>query len=268
MADSQEAHPGRLLVATSGFSYADWVGTLYPPGAAKSAYLGLYAREFPAVELNFSYYSQPDRGTLERMVQATPEGFLFSIKAHRSLTHERSGDLAADTRRFKDGVAPLVEAGRLAAVLFQFPYSFHYTPESRRHLEGLCSAFGELPKAVEFRNAEWQRDSVYKGLESWKAAFVNVDAPSLERLPAASDVVTGELAYVRFHGRNRTNWWSGDNVTRYDYLYDAQELQSWLPRIERMLLRARLLLAVFNNHSRGQAVRNARDLITLLARTT
>jgi uncharacterized protein YecE (DUF72 family) len=259
--------PGRLLVGTSGYSYDDWVGPLYPPGTPKSDFLGLYAREFPAVELNFSYYSQPSRGTLERMVQATPEGFLFSIKAHRSLTHERSGDLQADIRRFTEGIAPLVEARRLAAVLFQFPYSFHYTPESRRHLESLCSAFGELPKAVEFRNIEWQRDSVYKGLERWQAAFVNVDAPALDRLPAASEVVTGELAYLRFHGRNRANWWSGDNVTRYDYLYDLPELQSWLPRIQRMLLRARLLLAVFNNHSRGQAVSNARDLISLLGRT-
>jgi uncharacterized protein YecE (DUF72 family) len=258
--------PGRLLVGTSGYSYEDWVGALYPPGTAKNEYLTLYAREFPAVELNFSYYTQPQPGTLERMVRATPEGFLFSIKAHGSLTHEPAQDPTADIRRFREGITPLAEAGRLAAVLFQFPYSFHYTPGSRRHLEALCGAFAELPKAVEFRNAEWQRQSVYEGLRRWNAAFVNVDAPDLERLPPASEVVTADLAYVRFHGRNRANWWSGDNVTRYDYLYESRELEGWLPRIQGMLLRAKLLLAVFNNHSRGQAVRNARDLIALLGR--
>lgn len=251
-------------MGTSGYSYEDWVGTLYPAGSTKGQFLELYAREFPAVELNFSYYTQPQAGTLQRMVRATPEGFLFSIKAHGSLTHEPAEDPRADIRRFREGIAPLVQSGRLAAVLFQFPYRFHYTPGSRRHLETLCRGFAELPKAVEFRSAEWQRDSVYEGLRRWNAAFVNVDAPALERLPAASEVVTADLAYVRFHGRNRANWWSGDNVTRYDYLYDSGELEGWVPRIQSMLLRAKLLLAVFNNHSRGQAVRNARDLIALL----
>jgi hypothetical protein len=142
--------PGaRLLVGTSGYSYPDWEGTLYPPGTPREAYLGVYAACFPVVELNFSYYTQPAARTLERMLQATPEGFLFSIKAHRSLTHEPGEDLAAEVRRFREGIAPLSQSGRLAAVLFQFPFSFHYTPTSRRHLAGLCEAFGELPALCE-----------------------------------------------------------------------------------------------------------------------
>ena len=71
---------------------------------------------------------------------STPPEFLFSIKAHRSLTHEPGEDLAAEVRRFREGIAPLAGSGRLAAVLFQFPYSFHYTPDSRRHLAGLCES--------------------------------------------------------------------------------------------------------------------------------
>ena len=252
--------PKGLLIGTAGYSYSDWEGALYPPGTPREAYLGLYAARFPVVELNFSYYAQPTARTLERMVQTTPQGFLFSIKAHRGLTHEPGEDLAAQVRRFKEGIAPLSESGRLAAVLFQFPYSFHYTPASRRHLAGLCDAFGELPKAVEFRGAEWQLPSVYEGLRRWNAAFVNVDAPRLSRLPEPGEEVTADLGYVRFHGRNRAAWWQGDNASRYDYLYSSAELEEWLPRIARLLARVRLALVIFNNHPGGKAVRNALEL--------
>ena len=260
-----ETSGGRLLIGTSGFSYKDWEGTLYPPGTPKEDYLGLYAAEFPVVELNFSYYVQPAARTLERMVRGTAEGFLFAIKAHRSLTHEPGEDLPADIRRFREGIAPLAEAGRLAAVLLQFPHSFHYTPASRRRLAVLCEGFAGLPTAVEFRSSEWQRESVYEGLARWNAAFVNVDAPSLERLPGPSEQATSELGYARFHGRNRAAWWQGDNATRYDYLYSAAELEEWVPRLERLLARVKIVLAIFNNHPGGQAVRNARELAARLA---
>lgn len=260
-----EEDSSRLLIGTSGYSYEDWVGPFYPPGTPKRDFLGLYASEFPFVELNFSYYSQPTPGTLARMVRSTPEGFLFSIKAHKSLTHQINNDLPAAVTRFKNGIEPLVEARRLAAVLLQFPYGFHYTREARIHLQRLCDALAGLPLAVEFRNDEWQRESVYKGLSRWDAACVNVDEPALPHLPPPTEQVTSSLGYVRFHGRNRENWWKGDNVSRYDYLYNGQELAAWLPMLERMLARVQLLMVAFNNHSRGQAIQNARELHALLS---
>lgn len=254
----------RVLVGTSGYSYDDWVGPFYPQGLNKREYLSFYASEFPVVELNFSYYTQPSASTLERMLDKTPEGFRFAIKAHQSLTHNIGGDLPKEIERYRQGIQPLVDAGRLAAILLQFPYSFHYTPGNRRHLQRLCQSFADLPKAVEFRGSEWQRNSVYRGLSDVKTTFVNVDEPRLPKLPAPTDVVSSELAYLRFHGRNAANWWMGDNVSRYDYLYDTEELSEWLPMIERMLAKARLLLVIFNNHSRGQAIQNARQLQGLL----
>jgi uncharacterized protein YecE (DUF72 family) len=255
---------GRILIGTSGYSYEDWVGPFYPAGMSKQEYLSFYAGEFSAVELNFSYYSQPRASTLARMVENTPADFRFAIKAHQSLTHRIGEDFDREIERYREGIRPLVEADRLAAVLFQFPYSFHYTPECRRHLKRLCDAFADLPKAVEFRSSEWQRDSVYRGLRETNAAVVNVDEPRLPKLPKPTEIVSSDLAYLRFHGRNRANWWKGDNVSRYDYLYDSNELSEWLPMIERMLAKAQLLLVMFNNHSRGQAIQNARELQSLL----
>jgi uncharacterized protein YecE (DUF72 family) len=262
--DSMTTDRNRVLIGTSGYSYEDWVGPFYPEGLNRREYLSFYAAEFPVVELNFSYYTQPEASTLERMIEKTPESFRFAIKAHQSLTHNIGEDLPRAIRRYRQGIQPLIESGRLAAVLLQFPYSFHYTPASRRHLQRLCQSFAELPKAVEFRGNEWLRDSVYRGLSDVRAAFVNVDEPRLPELPGPTEVVSSELAYLRFHGRNAANWWKGDNVSRYDYLYAAEELSEWLPMIERMLARAGMLLVIFNNHSRGQAIQNARELQGLL----
>ncbi len=253
-----------ILIGTSGFSYTDWVGAFYPQGTPQREFLGLYAAEFPIVELNFSYYRQPDPRTLERMVKNTPESFQFAIKAHQSLTHSIEENFTESAQTFKQGIAPLIESSRLAAILFQFPYSFHYTPTARKHLKNICSAFEELPAAVEFRNNEWLKDSVYDGLRSHHLAFVNVDEPALPKLPIPADTVTSDLGYIRFHGRNKKNWWTGDNTSRYDYLYTKEELASWLPLIRTIAKHVKLLLITFNNHRRGQAVRNARDLKQLL----
>jgi uncharacterized protein YecE (DUF72 family) len=216
------------------------------------------------VELNFSYYAMPKTAQLQRMVDRTPQGFLFAIKGHKTLTHERDQGVA-QAAEFREALTPLQAAGRLGAVLLQFPYSFHYERPTRTYLDRLCSALEGLPLAVEFRNDEWQRDSVTEGLEARGVAVVNVDAPQLPRLPEPSSRVTAPLAYVRLHGRNRESWWEGDNTTRYDYLYGEGELQDWAARIRTILRKARTLLVAFNNHFRGQAVQNARMLKGILA---
>ena len=254
-----------ILIGTSGFSYAEWVGPFYAPGTPREAFLPLYAAEFPFVELNYSYYRQPDPRTLERLVRRAPQGFQFSIKGHRSLTHEPGPDPDRDLAVFLEGIRPLREASRLSAVLLQFPYSFHYTPENRRRLQALCAGFEGVPLAVEFRNGEWQRESVQEGLRRLAAALVCVDEPGLPNLPRPEAVATAPLGYVRFHGRNAADWWTGDSAGRYDYLYSRQELAEWVPRLRLLAAGTKLLLVAFNNHRRGCAVQNARDLRDLLA---
>ncbi len=180
------------------------------------------------------------------------------------MTHEIADSWEQDVARFRDGIRPLADAGRLAAVLLQFPYSFAYTPESRTRLAALCDLMKDLPLAVEFRKSDWLRDPVYDGLRERGAALVSVDEPDLPKLLKPSTVVTGDFAYVRFHGRNRTNWWTGDNVTRYDYLYRREELEEWVERIRTILERARMAMLFFNNHRRGMAAQNAIEMRGLL----
>jgi uncharacterized protein YecE (DUF72 family) len=247
-----------VRIGTSGYSYTDWIGPYYPPGTPQRDFLKIYSSEFNLVELNFSYYTQPKAATLERMLQITADDFLFTIKAHRSMTHEITDNLAGMAETFRQGLQPLRISNRLAAVLLQFPYSFHYTPESRRHLDRISKLLEGLPLAFEFRGAEWQRESVYTTMREREIALVCVDEPDLPRLPKPDETVTSGLAYLRFHGRNSANWWHGDNKQRYDYLYSDHELSDWVGRVKRIARKARLLLVAFNNHFRSQAIKNAR----------
>jgi len=105
---------------------------------------------------------------------------------------------------------------------------------------------------------------VYAELEQRNIGIVNTDSPELDKLPEPSSLATSDRGYVRFHGRNRENWWSGDNVSRYDYLYSDEELKEWAARIEKVLAKVKVLFLAFNNHHKGQAVVNAFQLASLL----
>jgi len=254
-----------LVIGTSGYSYKEWIGSVYPEGTNQKDFLKLYAREFHGVELNFSYYRQLEARTIAKMLEIVPQGFLFTIKAYKGLTHEISDNPHTEAVQFKQGVLPMLETSSLGAVLLQFPYRFHYTLENRRYLQKLCSEFEAVPLAIEFRNREWLKESVYDTLRKLDIALACLDEPDLPNLIRPSDVVTAHFSYVRFHGRNKENWWTGDNRMRYDYLYSDQELVDWIPRIRSLAGRVHTLFVFFNNHWKGQAVLNARRMGELLA---
>lgn len=255
-----------VRIGTSGYSYEDWVGVLYPAGSRKADFLELYSQEFDMVELNYTYYSMPNARLTQGMVNKTGSGFQFSIKAHQTITHKIDNSLInKEIEIFLKGIDPICSAGKLAEVLLQFPYSFHYNSENRLLLDKICTGFGTVPLAVEFRNSQWQKKSVTDELTSRNVAMVNVDEPQIDGLMKPDSIVTSQkIGYVRFHGRNKENWWGGDNVTRYDYLYSDKELTEWRSRISTMLVQTAVVLIVFNNHSKGQAVQNARRLKQLM----
>lgn len=258
----------QFRVGTCGYSYPEWVkvGFYERP----SQMLPEYARHFPVTELNHTWYGMPAPEKIERQRRLAPSGFQFAAKLTRTLTHEVDpGRWRDEVLAYREGVAPLVRAGQLIAVLVQLPNRFRRTRTNRAHLAALLEELDGLPMAVEFRNASWARDSVFYELERRRVALVTVDEPPLPGLfPSLPDVVTHpDLIYVRFHGRNRRGWYSGSKERQFDYNYTDPELEEWVDsRLPRMAQKVRRGYVFFNNHVAAQAPRNAEALTRLLRR--
>ncbi len=154
------------------------------------------------------------------------------------------------------------EAGKLGALLIQFPYSFHRTPSTRDWLRRIVETFQNFPLAVEFRHNSWNTPEVFQGLRQHDIAFCNIDQPVINESIGPTEAVTASLAYVRLHGRNYDTWFreTADRDARYNYLYTEEELKPWVARIARMCERAAEIYVVTNNHFQGQAVVNALEL--------
>ena len=266
--NQKEPNACHLFVGTSGFSYTEWVDAgFYPSGTKSGKMLPLYARHFPITELNYTWYQMPRSEAIERQCQQVPEGFLFAAKLTRTLTHEiDSQHWPEHAVSYRNGVAPLVQAGQLVAVLIQLPPSFHRTPPNRKYLAALLDKLQGLPLAIEFRHRSWASDRVFAELERRRVTLVGVDEPDLPGLFPALDVVTNpDLFYVRFHGRNAKGWRSGNMQLQFDYNYADDELHDWVEnRIKPMSDRARRGVLFFNNHVRAQAPENARQMVRLL----
>jgi uncharacterized protein YecE (DUF72 family) len=252
-----------IRLGTSGFSYDDWIGEVYPEDLPKWQWLPFYAKSFDTVELNVTYYRFPEARYVRGWIDRTPDDFLFTVKAHRSLTHERKNP---DVQLFCDSIEPIQSAGKLACILAQFPYSFHSTAENKDYLTNLAKKLDGYPVVVEFRGHDWVNDDTFNLLRGLNLGYCCVDEPRIKGLMPPVAVVTGPLAYVRFHGRNSEKWWQHEFAwERYDYTYTEEELKEWIPKIKDLDKQAPLTLVYANNHYKGQSVDTVNKLQQLLA---
>jgi uncharacterized protein YecE (DUF72 family) len=268
---SSSTREGRVYVGPAGWSYADWAGIVYPvhrpAGFHEASYLAEY---FDTIEINTSFY-QPMRPEMCRRwlarVAANPR-FLFTAKLWQRFTHE-TGATVEDERAMRAGLDVLREANRLGALLVQFPFSFHHTPENRERLEGLLQRFRDYPLAVEVRHSSWNDQEFYSLLHERGVGFCNIDQPVIGRSMKPSERATAPIGYVRLHGRRYDAWFTDDPQAlpdeRYNYLYSLDELEPWTDRIKKVAAHTRSTFVITNNHFQGKAVVNALQLIYLLA---
>lgn len=253
--------PG-VRVGTCGYSYKDWVGPFYPAGMKAREMLEFYAQAFSAVEIDSTYYRVPSAASFASMAERTPKGFLFSVKLPGAATHLPADAtlMPPEVREFREAIEPLAESGKLACGLMQFPNSFKPSPNGEKRLRALRRALREMPLVAEFRHRDWQTHATLELLAELEIGWCNVDMPHFSKLLRESSDAVGQVAYVRFHGRNVKQWWRPETPDlRYDYLYSAEELEPWVDRVADLRAEAgvRETLAFFNNHRSGQAVRNA-----------
>jgi uncharacterized protein YecE (DUF72 family) len=296
---------GRILIGSCSWTDPSLIGCgrFYPPGASSpDARLRYYAEQFPIVEVDSTYYSPPSERNSRLWVARTPPGFVFDVKVHALLTghparveqlppelRETLPASAADKRRIYredagqhaverlwelhgTALAPLAAAGRLGALLFQFPPWFIRSRHAEAYLRSIPA---RLPQgwraAVEFRGGGWLAGEAvadtFRLLEEAGLAYVSVDAPQgfASSTPPLA-VATADLAVVRLHGRNRETWEIKGSAAseRFKYLYTDAELEEWVPRIHHLAERAGAVHVLFNNNYEDWGMRNARRMAQLM----
>ena len=269
-----------VRVGPAGWSYPDWTGYVYPSRRQKGFHEATYLAEyFDTIEINSSFYNpfRPDHAAqwIER-VAANPR-FVFTAKLWQRFTHDISpgaespaiaAATAEDERAVRAGFDVLHAAGKLSAVLLQFPFSFHRTRETVAHLSALLKRFADYPLVVELRHASWQTAETFAMLREAGAGFCNIDQPIIGRSLEPSAEATSPVGYVRLHGRRYDTWFSDDAAVpsheRYNYLYSTEELAPWAKRIEKVAERSREVFVITNNHYQGKGVVNALQLISIL----
>ncbi|MDR2017437.1 MAG: DUF72 domain-containing protein [Syntrophobacterales bacterium] len=256
---------GEIYIGTSGFSFNDWIGEVYPPWIRKQEMLTHYERAFgfKALEVNFTYYALPSKRTMESFVRRTSPDFVYAVKAYKYLTHERGVDFDTMIKAFKDGVSPL--GGSMKALLFQFPYSFVPGNESFDYLKLISDEFAGMGSVVEFRNKKWFDERYMEILSRLSLGYCVVDEPKIKGLLPFFPDVTADVGYFRFHGRNKA-WFNSPMEVRYDYLYTGEELEEFVEPVRKVSESAVLTFAFFNNCHAGKAVKNAQTFIKMLKR--
>jgi len=265
------AERGRVLVGPAGWSYPDWKGIVYPRKRPRGFHEAEYlAQFFDTIEINTSFYSPLDPANCRQWlarVAGNPR-FLFTAKLWQRFTHE--GSLAdADVAEVRPGFDALHAAGRLGAVLLQFPFSFHNTPENHQHLAKLLELFHEYPLVVEMRHSTWNAPEFYSFLHHHGTGFCNIDQPLIGKSIRPSARSTSAVGYVRLHGRRYDTWFSDDPASppeeRYNYLYSTEELEPWAERTEHVAAHSKTTFVVANNHFQAKSIVNALQLIHVLS---
>ena len=271
MRDQPDNPTPRILLGTSGWSYADWEQTVYPSSSRSGRFdpLIFMAKYFDALEINVSFYrpltQRMTTSWVRRLGDDSP--LRFAAKLHQRFTHQRDAMFSGgEVREFLEGLEPLWDAGRFGALLLQFPWSFRNTPKERDWLSMLGEAFSHLPLVVELRHDSWATDEALALLGRLQMNYCNIDQPRLGHCIGPTAISNGRVGYFRFHGRNAETWFDqqAEASARYDYLYDEAELAEWVDRIRDVARESEETYVFTNNHYRGQAPANALQLKSLL----
>ena len=259
----------KIKIGIAGWSYEDWKETVYPRGLKPGERLSYLAGYFDCIEINSTFYAIPTPRLSARWAAVASErpGFVFTCKLIRTLTHEK-GDRGSQANAFKEGVKPLLEAGKLGAVLVQFPWYFRFTPENFDRVRAIAELLRDLPLVFEVRHRSFLNPEFFAFLSSAGAGLAGIDLPpSRSSLPPAA-FPFGRVGYFRFHGRNREAWFDpkAGRDRKYDYLYSREELLPWVEKIKETARKTEKVFVITNNHYRGQAPANAVDLARLLGR--
>jgi uncharacterized protein YecE (DUF72 family) len=268
-----------IKVGTSGYSYPGpppkgWYGALYPELKSKEFdELKYYSQIFNTCEINNTFYRPPSAAVAGQWAAKTPPDFMFAIKLWQKFTHAKKvfrskseepwePPSQKDFDEFRAGILPLAEAGKLGALLLQYPAGFHCTPENMEAVEKILRRFYDYPEVVELRHESWSEraSDLRRLLEEYRASEVLIDEPKFATSIRQGSEPIGDIFYFRAHGRNAKAWWHAkESWERYDYLYSRNEVKQHAEKIKTGATESgvKKAFAFYNNHSRANAPANA-----------
>lgn len=251
---SDTASPsGRVLLGTQGFSFDDWVGSFYPAGTAKSEYLEAYARHFPTVEIDSTFYATPRQSVVAGWRERTPDGFVFAAKFPRLITHDKKLDRAlGDAEHFVATMQALEK--KLGLLTLQFAYDF--TPDYFDRLDEFLNQLPDGPRyAVEVRNRKWLTSDFGEMLSQHNVALVLQDLYYMPRL----DWTTADFVVIRWLGRR-------DDISEFDRIQidRSERLEEWAETVHRFIDDGLEMYGYFNNHFAGHSPASVRQFADVL----
>jgi uncharacterized protein YecE (DUF72 family) len=243
-----------INLGTCGWSYKEWEGTFYQKKTAQTK-LRAYSTVFKTAEIDSTFYANPSKSTVMGWIRYTPNDFIFAAKLPKTITHDGIGlkkNVESDLKVFLDLMRPMQQTGKLACLLIQLPPKYAYNPENLEDFFKLLDP--QFRYAVEFRNLSWlvPETVTFKLLEKYGVAYTVVDEPLL---PPELHLTT-DFAYVRWHGKGKNIW--------FDYSYNDEELDEWVPKVKALSYSAKRVYGYFNNHYHGYAPENCLQLIEKL----
>ncbi len=258
----------KILVGTASWTdHEPFYPSEYNKAAMKSQRISFYARYFPVVEVDSTFYALQPARNFQLWAERTPDTFVFDVKAYGELTwHHRDENGTpnppeADTfAKFSEMLDPIRQAGKLGAILFQFPPWFKDSEENREYLGSLRDFLPNDTLTIEFRNRSWLEgralDETRALLKDSQLAYTIVDEPQLGSgsVPPVVMVTDPHFSMFRFHGRNARMWY-GRNLNssrnRFDYLYTIDELAPWAEKIAKVAgeLTGSQVHAITNNNA-------------------
>ena len=252
-------------VGIAGWSYADWKGIVYcERGMDELAYVSGFV---DCIEINSTFYRPPFAKTARSWLERTKglKDFFFTAKLHQDFTHKGNVDEQM-VRQFHEGFGPLLEAGRLRALLAQFRYDFDDSIENRHLVAMIAKSFcGGFDVVFELRHKSWEDRDALKFVGELGVSVCNLDYPTSSNSFDMKYCTVGRNGYLRMHGRNYETWFtkSGRDAT-YDYYYGGDELAEIKSRIEKLAEAFKSLTVIANNHYRGAELANALELKFML----
>jgi uncharacterized protein YecE (DUF72 family) len=265
----------KYKIGTAGWFYKDWLNVFYPTdkGKEKTDWLEFYSKHFNVVEVNSTYYTYPSitlvNGWLKKV--ENEEDFSFVIKIHQDFTHKRNFT-EENVNTFHSSLNLLQKENRLSGLLIQFPYSFQFSNNALIYLSKLKEIFDSANLFFELRHSSWLNKNAIDFFTEKQLTFCTIDQPQLGSTLPFKPIITNEIAYIRFHGRNKEAWSNSiknfgkkqtyeEQSERYKYLYSNTEILEVVFQLKEIENKVKEIYLIMNNHPTGYAVVNAFEFI-------